>query len=346
MLCGYAYAQQVQTQDQDKAPEQVLEDRAIDRRIYVLDVTLSMHGYKGNTPNVWPEVVNWLETDINSISDPSTELIVLPFQVGILEHWKFNATEAGKAELLAKIKDAKNKFTTPTDTNISGPFCEAKEKYVTADRNNIVILLTDGEQSPEFGGQANLMKHLVNWNKDAKSNNDYLIYFMVTQAAQNEGIVNALKGKEFSDVVNPSDVIPTFMDISPQAKLRFNIKDDQDQGLFIPINTSKKGVKLASGIKIAITAETDAPIEIDETAEIDDNKLHITPKYDFDELKAYFGTNESMNITLKYELVNQEDIKNNAHQIIFLTRGSSNLELVNKIEKSLKIRLKKQVEVK
>ena len=337
VLCGYANAQQ--NQDEER--------RHVDRRIYIWDVTKSMQGHNSATGSydpkldVWDKVVDWLKADINAISDSSTELIVLPFQEAILDRWVVKATNEGKTELLHKIDKSKSDFTTPTYTNISGPFSEAKEKYISDDRNNLVILLTDGHQSNRFGGQENWINLIASWGDYRKKNNNaYLIYFMVTEAAKDDVIIEKLDNKEDSDVVTPSDVIPTFINISPQVKLRFNIKDNQSEGLYIPINTSKKGVELVPGIKISVSAETEAPIKIDEIAEIVNGKLHITPKYNFDELKEYFGDKETMDIILKYELVNQDEIKKNAHQIIFLTHSSSNLEMVNKIEKTLKIRLK------
>ena len=77
----------------------------LDRRIYLWDVTLSMKG-KGvkKTPNIYNEVVEFLVHDINSLTDSSTEIVVLPFQTSVLETWSTKATEEGKKKIIARIK--------------------------------------------------------------------------------------------------------------------------------------------------------------------------------------------------------------------------------------------------
>ena len=53
-----------------------------ERRIYLWDVTQSMKGYQGKTPNIFDDVVDALEKDINSVKDEQTDIWVLPFQTG------------------------------------------------------------------------------------------------------------------------------------------------------------------------------------------------------------------------------------------------------------------------
>ena len=78
------------------------------RQTYLWDVTLSMQGKAKNsdgtqTPNIWTQVKNAIITDIKSISDDLTEIVVIPFQHKALEEWRAFATESGKNELISKI---------------------------------------------------------------------------------------------------------------------------------------------------------------------------------------------------------------------------------------------------
>ena len=116
-----------------------------ERRIYLWDVTLSMKGYKGKTPDIYDKVVSALAMDINSIDDEQTEIWVLPFQTSIIERWSANATIFGKKDIIGKIKAFND--TTVTNTNITVPMQDVMKTYIKADKRNVLILLTDGEQN-------------------------------------------------------------------------------------------------------------------------------------------------------------------------------------------------------
>ncbi len=331
----------------ERAQAQTSRQQKIDRRIYIWDVTKSMQGHNSKTNDydasidVWDKVVDFLKKDIEAITDSSTELIMLPFQEEILDEWSVKATEDGKKQLLQKIDDAKSRFTDKTYTNISGPFEVAKRKFVSPNKNNLIILLTDGQQSKSYGGQDKWIALLDSWQDYAKQNNAYLIYFMVTEAAEDARITDKIKNKPSSDVVMPSSVIPEFIDIYPETLLNFNIKDDHKSGLRIPLNKSKKGTELAAGIKIAIKTAENAALRINTVAEIKDNMLHIYPEYNFEELKATLGQKEVCEVPLTFELLNQDEIKENKHQMIFLKSNNATLRLINKLEKVLKISIKR-----
>lgn len=343
-LGGYAHAQLLE--------EPLLEEPKIrcERRIYIWDVTKSMQGHNSKTQqydptiDVWDSLVEWLKNDINSQSDSSTDIVVLPFQEEILDCWETKATAEGKRELLRKIDEAKKRYQNLTYTNISGPFEVVKRDYVNAEKNNVLILLTDGKQSDKFGSQEKWNAVLQKWGEFAKKNNAYLVYFMVTEHAvdpKTEEIITTDSNKRYIFPIRPTDILPVLIDICPQSPSDLNIKDGQGKEIIIPLHRSKKGIELAEGIKIQVEAVTDAPIEIKGVVEVKDNQLAIKPIYDFEELKKYMGVNENMNVTLTFKLLNEDEIQQNTLQKIFLRSDRSNLELINKIEKVLTIQLKK-----
>ncbi len=344
MLGSYAHAQTAESESPKVK---------IDRRIYVWDVTKSMQGHNRKTQqydpsiDVWDKFVEWLKDDIEAITDSSTELVILPFQEEVLERWTCKATVEGKAELLRKIDGAKKQFQNLTYTNICGAFEIAKRDYVSPDMNNLVILLTDGQQSEYegFGGQNRWLAMLNNWGDYARCKNAYLVYFMVTTEAVDSRIIDTLvddDNKPHCTIVTPTETPPTFVDIYPQSVMRINIKDDMGKEIIIPLDKSKKSIDLAEGIKISVKSQTDAPIKIDGVVEVKNDVLAIKPEYNYDELKKFMGANENMRIALTFVLENQDEILQKANQKIILQSGRSELELINKIEKVLTISWKKR----
>ncbi len=326
---------------------QTLPDVQINRRIYVWDVTKSMQGHDSQTQkynsdiDVWDNVVSFLKKDIENITDTSTELVMLPFQEDILDHWMVKATIEGKSELIHKINESKKRFQNLSNTNIVTPFTKAKNEYVNPQFNNLIILLTDGRQSNKFGGQTAWLKLLSTWQSFAKNNNAYLIYFMVTEAAEDDNIIDILGHKQYSDIVTPSSNIPEFIDITPIKQINFNIKDDQEAGIYIPLEKSKKGITLAKGIRFSIKSDPCSKIHIDQEVEVENDMLHFKLPYSFEKLKTILDTEEMAHIPLTLELLNQNDIQQNYQQKIFLKRNTTDLVLINKIEKVLKISIKR-----
>ena len=49
-----------------------------ERRVYYLDITGSMAGYKGS-PDIWDSVVSNLEKAIDNIEDENTEIVIKTF---------------------------------------------------------------------------------------------------------------------------------------------------------------------------------------------------------------------------------------------------------------------------
>ena len=302
------------------------------RRIYLWDVTLSMKGFEGKTPDIYDDVVDFLKREINSITDESTEIIVLPFQESILEHWVVKATESGKEDIIKKITKYNNKNVT--NTNIVVPMKTAQEKYINKDKKNLLFLLTDGKQT---GGNHDLLNIIRNWDEYAAINDAYAVYVMLTEAAKDSEIIGAIgEAKDIDVVIEPG--ITDFIVLQPEEMIRFNIKDDQDKPVNIPL-ISKKDIALPENIKVKITSADNPYLKINETVIIKDNSISFKLNYDYQTLKDSLPENEKINIHL--ELQNREEIKKKTGKIILISPNDLKLELINKPEKILKIHVKK-----
>ncbi len=328
-------------------------DASIDKRIYLLDVTKSMIGIvvkdeieiHNEDNNVWEKVAAFLRTDIENITDPSTRLIVIPFNDKVCcdDCWEEQATVEGKSKLMRKINGVKDRWLSEgaeaTKTNIVAPFSYAKNKYIDPRCNNLLILLTDGQDN--VNGQLAWLQLLSSWQVYARDNNAYLIYFMVSDAANDKKIANLIENKECSDLVFPTGKIPDFIDLYPSKAVNFNIKDDIEDGVYIQFDNSKKSLKLANGVKVSVKSLPGAKVSVDCSAEIEDGKINIRLPYTTQELRTLLCDEDTVHVPLTIELLNQDEIQSGYNQKIFLKRNTVDLVLINKIEKVLTIKLKR-----
>ena len=304
----------------------------LDRRIYLWDVTLSMKG-KGakETPNIYNDVVDFLVRDINSLTDMSTEIVVLPFQTTVLETWRAKATEEGKKAIVAQIKGYKNDVMT--NTNIVGPIEYVKNKHIDDNRRNMLILLTDGQQSQQFGGNDKLLESIRGWQEYAQMNDAYLVYVMLTKEAVNDGIKYEADRQERVCIVTPPMGME-FVELNP-AVSSFNIKDDRTINI---VFTSNKNIAIPENLKISVRTIEESPLEIDAVSEICNGRIEITPKYDYETLKTQLP--EQSQIKLVLNAVNSDEIKKSTGKIVLLSPSSVKMNLINKREKTLTIKMK------
>jgi hypothetical protein len=306
------------------------------RRIYLWDVTLSMKGFGGKTPDIYNEVVKFLEQEINSITDINTEIIVLPFQESILERWKTRADESGKKEIIQKIKSYSNDKIT--NTNIVNPIMNVQTDIISSDKNNILVLLTDGTQSEKFGGKAELIKLIQNWEQYAYKNYAYCLYVMLTPEAIDEKVKEVIEQTEYIDVVTEPGKMK-LIDLQPSELVKFNIKDDKGKPVEVPL-IYKKNIALSGNIKIKVVAEDNQYIDINQTVEVKDSKISFEIKYKQSDEVLKVTLDEKTQIPLHIELVNKEEIRKTEEKIVSLTQSTTVLELINRPERTLRIKVR------
>lgn len=302
-----------------------------ERRIYLWDVTLSMKGFNDRTPDIYDKIVKFLENEINSISDESTEIVVCPFQERILDTWKANASVAGKQTIINKIKEYNNEIIT--GTNIVVPIQFAQNNFINPDKHNLLILLTDGKQT---AGNASLSKLISDWGKYADINDAFALYVMLTDQAVDKDIIDVINKTDNIEVVTKPGQAE-MIDLVPSNPVRVNIKSDK--AATISFNY-KKGVILPSNIIIQVNSDNEY-LKIDKQAIIEGGKISfdIIYKKDYDTLKTLLSetTEQSLNISI----ANRDELKDDGI-IVYLTKENLTLELINKPEKVLKISIKKK----
>ncbi len=227
-----------------------------ERRVFLWDVTLSMKGKTqndNNTPNIWDEVKNALIKSISSITDPTTEIVVIPFQDKPLDVWTATAQDCNA--LISKIEAFDTDAMTYTD--IVGPMRKAMS-LMTPDRRNVLTLLTDGGQSSTDGSKAkkiptkqDLLDLINEWCAFAETNDAYGLYILLTDNASKENIdiANAIKQSCRMTVSHGTNINFTELQIENAT---VNIKDEGDQNLRLSLSATKDAVLSKDGASVPL----------------------------------------------------------------------------------------------
>jgi len=295
-----------------------------ERRIYLWDVTLSMKGYKGVTPDIYNDVVKFLEQEINSIKDESTEIIVLPFQESILDQWKTVADNRGKDEIINKIKNYKNNIVT--NTNIVKPINDVKASFVKPDKKNVLYILTDGKQS---GRSSDLVKTIKEWGDDAKQLNAYALYVMLTKASEDQAVINVINTTDHIDVVKET------IYLQPERNVVYNIRNDRGKQVVVELKC-KESFQIPENLKIKVTADGNSGIIGAQEVFVKDNQIsfEINPS----EASLLLANSLKSSLSVKFEIVNRDEILKQNKRLVLLNPDRTILELIKNPEKKLTIR--------
>lgn len=259
-----------------------------ERRIYLWDVTLSMKGPRyGGDRDIWDEVKNKLIKTIDDITDPDTEIILLPFQHKIIDNKTVIATSNGKNEIKTYIKafdlpklwcgDAatghqamNGEKGTTTMTKLYAPIRECVDKYVDNKKTNILIIMTDGlsdfqEDALSF---ANLLDN--EWCDLSKANDIYAFYFMLTPQA-----IIKFKNTCITQVPPNSTGEITVFTLTPPLTINYNVKDDFGKPIEIKfVNNNAKKIK--DGYMIHVESMDNPYFSVDQDCKFDPNRKSIT----------------------------------------------------------------------
>lgn len=303
-----------------------------ERRIYLWDVTLSMKGYQGRTPDIYDKVITALEKDINTILDEQTEIWVLPFQTSIIEKWNVKATSVGKKEIIDRIKAFDEKRVT--NTNITVPMTDVMNTLIKPDKRNVLILLTDGEQNDKNYPLETLLNVIRKWCDFAEKNDAYAFYIMLTQFAKNDKLIEAIDGACRMYKGEGTDF--NFVELLPQGNLKYNIKDDVGKKLIVRVDCKKK-TTIPDDLKVHCYCNSNPYVEIDQSVTIKNGQieLELKQKQSYDSLKHALPQDTNEKIDLYFEVANKE-----LYPLVSLLNEECCLELINKPEKILKVYVK------
>jgi hypothetical protein len=188
------------------------EAQVKERRIYILDGTLSMIGKSPGAENIWPDVKKTLLENIESVDEHKSEFLLVIFADKIYDKIE------GKSNILNYL----GSFTPPynTYTNLASGWNEI-ENLVDHSKFNFVTFLTDGVDN--FNKEHTLIASIKNADRILEQNNSFACFVRMTKSAIDLNITEVLNGARFISVVDgikfPALIRPS------NSKLTVNLRE-------------------------------------------------------------------------------------------------------------------------
>ena len=225
-----------------------------ERRIYILDVTASMEG-KGvvETPDIFDQVKKELRDAVESIDNPNTEVVVVPFTD--VPHELIRGMISERDSLL---EDIQNLAIKQGDTNIADAWSRGVQE-IDSMRINYIFLLTDGLHN--YGPEKEVLyERLKAWEKVSQNKYYFAFYVMLTPNAKEQEICQIVDSTNQMWLIESMNVNVTF--VASNLNVQANIKD-------------KKTVRLAFNISNKNLSKDD----LDFTIEMEKNPYYALTNF-------------------------------------------------------------------
>lgn len=287
-----------------------------EKRIYLFDVTASMQGFKGNTPDIFEDVKKNFAAAIDKLENDDTEIIILTFTNRIINKYQFTANQ--KKEIKSTINNIK---VANGNTDITTAW-EAGARELNPKKVNYMFLLTDGRQT--VGGsnaEQKLYANIRNWKAYAAGNDYYAFYVMLTKHATSDALANTFKQSHNVWPVESMDV--DFKFIQPTKNVYYNIKDDNKKKVSVLLKR-----QLPANLSLSLKLNDNPYYKLEQqSAKIENGSFNITVSRKVDLTRIPEDYNLELNLTKD----------NTKFWDVFLTPETINLKMINKKEKVLTI---------
>lgn len=311
------------------------------RQTYLWDVTLSMQGKAPGAPNIWEQVKEAIITDISQINDDRTEIVVIPFQHKVLGEWKEYATVAGKAKLVAKIKEYKiplhnfNGHMT-TMTCLYEPLQYVVDNVLSANKVDILKLMTDGipdEHEKEYE------QLLARWCQIAKEKDAYGFYIMLTdQAKEGQTVLQRIAPCHFEaiDVASLGGTDVSILMLTPQQNIAFNVREDYGKEITIKYAHNGGGT-LQAGYKVHVYSYDNSYIQVDEVVPLNsDYTVTVKAQYMMSQTEMMSSISIEENEKLFLYSEPAEGMDQLPYAMTRILDAPTSVEMINKPEKTVK----------
>ncbi len=303
-----------------------------ERRIFLWDVTLSMYGF-GGAPIIGDEVQKNLIQAIENITDPQTEIIVIPFQDNVLHVWKNKATVEGKRELLKKVASIKERDLEVTRTNICSAWEEALT-MISPHQRNYIFLLTDGKQNSKQNSENCLNENVSAWCSIAKSNDSFGFYVMLTDAARNPELEEEIDACSRLEIVTGTNI--NVVELRPTiTEINLNVPDKEFEKEILFETNYFDGIPEDFQMRLSLNENSFIQLKNNNIKMGKNGKCRIefTPLIPYEELRIQLPANYEIDLVIQ--------IDNNKFPRIFATPSNLKVVLKNIREKIMTIEIVK-----
>lgn len=314
-----------------------------EKHIYLLDITKSMWGLNGATPDIFDLVKDKLFEGIGGITNPETVITIIPFQGTTtyedhnLPIWTFTISDKAKIIEMKKVINSYNLNTVPgSNTDVYSAIVKG-QNAIDPERSNYIYLLTDGKQSKKGGSvhynYSDLTQKLLSWCSWAKPKDVNLFYVMLTEASKGKEILNIIEMQCNAQVTNGTNF--NFAVLSPiNTDIMVNLHDKPSS---ITINLSANDwsyLPKQETLRVKLNENNIFQLK-EEVVKIIDQKLilnlNTVNNLNFNKLSE--STPQETTIPLQI-FSNSEEVK--------IINPSLNIVVKNKKERTLKLEFKNE----
>ena len=310
-----------------------------DRFIYLWDVTHSMQGigfvqnpktgifqqaYDKNS-DIYDLVVEAMIRDINSITDETAEIVVIPFQSaapgsyrGDKDPWLYKtASGANKQELIQRIQASKKGWLSYShvNTDVVPSLSYVINSVISDDREDYLKILTDGKMDDMEG----LRKLMAEWCAMARKKKSMHAFYISLNDEASEGIRAIIskaqeEGKDCFKFIKPGEITEVFKfyQVIPYPSIAVNANDML--AAESPSVTAQMRVKgpgnLPDSFKVKFEAEDNPFISVDATRSVNNNSFNVPLhfKMDLNGMRQHFSNGMKYPIKMHLTAVDGENV--------------------------------------
>ncbi len=295
-----------------------------ENRIYAVDWTQSMIGYKGRTPNIWEDVKNILIQSIEEIDEDDSSVTLFCFSN------KIDTIFHDKSQILSFLKNKKN-LPSGLKTNLSLPWRKSLE-LIQENKYNFITFITDGAKQNVYK-ETPFHEEILSgsWNNIVENNEAYMCFVQLSQTEMNPLVNTALKQSN-NLLVLDQIIFPTIIRLTDTKKqYKLNLVENKKFSFSLPVNIINK-----QGLTPSLTCQfspsnnlSDIIKEHKTTLDTDNKQLN---------LQLYTDLSQE-DLDLIPEQISGEFHINSNDQMIVFPNQSLALYLYNKKEKNATVDL-------
>lgn len=292
-----------------------------ERRIYLIDLTRSMEGLNGSE-NIFQTVKDQLLLAIQSINDPTTEIVLIPFTDHPIEVIK--GTIANKDSLVTYINALETK---KGDTNILSAW-EKGVEYLDNNKINYMFMLTDGVHNTGKPIE-DLYDSLEAWHGQTQGKYQFAFYVLLSPKAREQKISEIVENSKQIWLVPSLNINSDF--IIGKMNLSVNIKDNNRVMLHL---TCTNPEIFNDGFTFKISIPENKYYRIKNASNKIDKDGYIV--FEIEKLKP------QKELPVSYHTVINIEYNSDEYPLVFFTPEGYNLNIMNVGDRIMIVKMLKQ----